>query len=210
MRSSRTSPRGPRLSTRLASLDAAVPGDRRDADQAGDLAPVDGAELGQLGEQRGRQDQADPRHAGEQGEAAGEAGRAIDGAAQQRLDLGLVAPQPGEIGLRACPQRGRLDGLQLLLPGGDLADQTLAESQQLAKARAQQRPAPASPAAGRTRRSGRSPQHRLGRSPGSGCAGPRTSLASRPLALAKSRTRLALTIATARPRSSRCRCVRRS
>jgi hypothetical protein len=36
-----------------ATLGPAVLGDRRDADQAGDLAPVEGAELGELGEQRG-------------------------------------------------------------------------------------------------------------------------------------------------------------
>jgi hypothetical protein len=93
----------------LAALEPAVLGDRGHPDQAGDLAPVEGAELGQQSEQGGRQDQADPGHAGEQGEAAGEAGCAGDGATQQRLDLGLVAPQPGEIGLRAAPEQGRLE-----------------------------------------------------------------------------------------------------
>jgi hypothetical protein len=44
----------------LAALEPAVLGDGRDADQAGDLAPVEAAELGQLGEQRRGQDQADP------------------------------------------------------------------------------------------------------------------------------------------------------
>ena len=117
----------------LAALEPAVLGDGRDADQAGDLAPVEAAEFGQLGKQRGRQDQADARHAGQQGKAAGEAGRAAKGAAQQRLDLGLVAPQAGEIGLRAPPEQGRLEMAELLLPGGDLADQPLTEGQQLGK-----------------------------------------------------------------------------
>jgi hypothetical protein len=38
--------------------------------------------------------------------------------------------RPGEVGVRAPPQQGRLEMGELLLPGRDLADQPLAEGQQ--------------------------------------------------------------------------------
>jgi hypothetical protein len=138
-------------------------GHRRYPGQARDLAPIEGAELGQLGQERGDQHRADARYAAEQGCGGPELRVAGDGLAQERVELGLLLAQPLERRLGALDQRRRAQVAELLAAGGDLVQELAAVAEQLGQGRAARR-APASAPGGRRRRTGRSPRRRADRS----------------------------------------------
>ena len=83
---------------------AAVLGDRRDADQARDLAAVEAAELGQLGEQGGDQHRSDTGHALQQSRCGRELVIGHDGLPDQLGDLPPLAAQTLERPLRPLTQ----------------------------------------------------------------------------------------------------------
>jgi len=64
---------------------------------------VEGAELGQLGEERGGEDEADPGHRGQEREAVLELGIGGDGAVHEGLDLAAF----GDEGVETCDGAGR-------------------------------------------------------------------------------------------------------
>ena len=114
-----------------AAHQAAVPGDRGQADQARDLAPVELAQLGQLGQERGDQDRAGAGRALEQGGLGLQLRVAGDRVLQQPVERDLVLAQPPQRGLGALDQGGRAQMGQLLAARADLGQELPPVSQGL-------------------------------------------------------------------------------
>ena len=112
----------------------AVPRDRRQPDQAGDLAPVERAEFRQLGQEGRDQDRADPRRGPQQGGGGREVRVGRDRLGQQRVELRLLPPQPVEGGAGALDQGRRAQVAELLAAGGDLGQELAAVGQELGQA----------------------------------------------------------------------------
>jgi hypothetical protein len=79
---------------------AAVAVDRRDPDQGRDAAPVEAAQLRQLGHQRASGDRADSRDRGQQVLGGAPHRRAPDGVVEVTLDPGERLVQPDEVALQ--------------------------------------------------------------------------------------------------------------
>ena len=88
---------------------AAVAVDRRDPDQGGDPAPVEAAELGQLGDQGASGDRADSRGRRQQVFGSPPGGRPSDGVVEIALDPGQRLLQPQEVAVEIALQFGNPD-----------------------------------------------------------------------------------------------------
>ena len=116
-----------------AAEGAAVAVDRGDTDEAGDLAPIEGAELGQLGEERAGRGLADARDRGEQVLGGAPGGAAAHGVVEIGLDLAQLLLQPGQVGVEP-PDEPRVAELAAALAlAADHLDQLAAAGDQLAE-----------------------------------------------------------------------------
>ena len=138
---------------------AAVAVDRRDPDQGGDPAPVEAAELGQLGDQGASGDRADSRGRRQQVFGSPPGGRPSDGVVEIALDPGQRLLQPQEVAVEIALQFGNPDlAAPVAFGTGHLDNSGAGGGSARPAAVPGRRPGAAAPA-GCVRRTERSPGH---------------------------------------------------